>query len=223
MVLIEAGTFMMGSPSSELDRHSSEIQHQVTITNDYYIGKYEVTQAHWQSVMGNNPSYFSGNPDRPVENVSWNDCQTFINNLNQMGQGVFRLPTEAEWELACRAGTSTRFYWGDDLDESQITGYAWYVGNNIPSETKDVGIKIYNPSELYDMSGNVWEWCYDWYGTYPTSPRTNPFGPYTGTTRVYRGGSWRHSAGDCRSASRYGFLPNGRSYSLGFRLFRKVL
>ncbi|MBC7324568.1 MAG: formylglycine-generating enzyme family protein, partial [Moorella sp. (in: Bacteria)] len=130
MVLIPAGTFMMGSPNNEQDRSSNEgPQHQVTLTKPFYLGKYEVTQAQWKAVMGSNPSYFRGN-NLPVEQVSWNDCQTFIQRLNQLGQGTFRLPTEAEWEYACRAGTTTRFYWGDDPNYSQIGQYAWYDRNS---------------------------------------------------------------------------------------------
>ncbi|RJP32347.1 MAG: formylglycine-generating enzyme family protein, partial [Candidatus Omnitrophota bacterium] len=141
MVLIPAGTFTMGSPSSEKDRDDDEgPQHQVTISKPFYIGKYPVTQAQWLAVMGTNPAegYGVGN-DYPVYNISWNDCQEFIKKLNQMGQGEFRLPTEAEWEYACRAGTTTRFFWGNDLNYTEIKDYAWYDGNNNPRGTKEVG------------------------------------------------------------------------------------
>ncbi|RJP31421.1 MAG: formylglycine-generating enzyme family protein, partial [Candidatus Omnitrophota bacterium] len=141
MVLIPAGDFMMGSPDNEKDKYNNERpQHKVIISNPFYLGKYEVTPAQWQVVMGNNPAkdYGVGN-DYPVYNVSWNDCQEFIKKLNQLGQGTFRLPTEAEWEYACRAGTTTRFFWGNDLNYTEIKDYAWYDGNNNPRGTKEVG------------------------------------------------------------------------------------
>jgi formylglycine-generating enzyme required for sulfatase activity len=213
MVLIKAGTFKMGSPSTEKGHDNNEQQHVVTITKEFYIGKYEVTQAQWQSVRGSNPSYFSGNPDNPVERVSWNDCQEFITKLNQTGQGTFRLPTEAEWEYACRAGTTERYYWGDDPDYSFIKEYAWYSGNNSPYGTKEVGTRLPNRWGLFDMSGNVWEWCQDWYGPYPTPP--NP-----GVYRVLRGGSGHSYSSICRSANRSWNDPNNRHYNSGFRLCR---
>ncbi len=222
MVHIPAGTFTMGSPSTESGRDSDEgPQHQVTITKDFYLGKYEVTQAQWEAVMGSNPSSSYGvRPNYPVYNVSWNDCQSYIEKLNQMGQGTFRLPTEAEWEYACRAGTQTRFYWGDDPNETQIKDYAWYDGNNSPSGTKEVGLKIPNAFGLYDMSGNVWEWCSDWYGSYPSGSVVDPVGPYSGSHRVNRGGDWGSNAQACRSASRGGHSPDGRASRIGFRLLR---
>ncbi|HQH73014.1 MAG TPA: formylglycine-generating enzyme family protein, partial [bacterium] len=168
MVLIPAGTFVMGSPDSEQDRYSEEgPQHQVTLTKPFYLGKYEVTQAQWQAVMGSNPSHFQGD-NLPVEMVSWNDCQTFIQQLNQLGQGTFRLPTEAEWECACRAGTTWRFSHGNVLecgDECESCTahdlFMWWCGNS-GNHTHEVGSKLPNPWGLYDMHGNVWELCNDW-------------------------------------------------------------
>ena len=156
MILIPAGTFTMGSPSNEKDRTIDEVQHQVTLTKDFYIGKYEVTQAQWQAVMGSNPSSFSGD-NNPVELVSWNNCQEFITKLNQMGQGTFGLPTEAEWEYSYRAGTTTAFYWGEDTGYSQIGQYAWYSSNS-SSKTHEVGQKLPNAWGMHDMIGNVNEW-----------------------------------------------------------------
>ncbi len=219
MVFITAGTFMMGSPSSDKDRGSDETQHQVTLTQDFYIGKYEVTQAQWEAVMGNNPSYFSEMPNNPVEQVSWNDCQEFITKLNQMGQGTFRLPTEAEWEYACRAGTTERFYWGDDPNDSQINDYAWYDGNS-GYITKEVATKLPNRWGLFDMSGNVWEWCQDWYSDYPSTPVIDPVVTNSGIYRVLRGGCWSYDARYCRSASRYGSDPDFGYYGSGFRICR---
>ena len=210
MVLIQPGVFTMGS--SEFTP-----AHQVTITKAFYIGKYEVTQAQWQAVMGSNPSSFKGD-NLPVELVSWNQCQTFIQTLNQMGQGTFRLPTEAEWEYACRAGTTTLYYWGDDPGETQIGEYAWYLGNS-GSKTHDVGLKKSNGWGLYDMSGNVWEWCQDWSGNYNSEPQNDPTGADTGLYRVLRGGSWNSLPHDCRSACRGRISPDFRGVT-GLRLQR---
>ena len=219
MVLINPGTFTMGSPSNEKDRSNNEgPQHQVTITKPFYMGKYEVTQAQWQSVMGSNPSNWKGN-NLPVEQVSWDDCQAFIQNLNSLGQGTFRLPTEAEWEYACRAGTTTRFYWGDDLNYSQIGDYVWYYANS-SSNTHEVGLKKPNLWGLFDMSGNVWEWCQDWYGIYTTNAQNDPSGVNSGSDRVYRGGSWYSDASICRSAFRVDSTPVSSNYSLGLRVIR---
>jgi formylglycine-generating enzyme required for sulfatase activity len=209
MVLIPAGTFLMGSPPSEKDRGDDEgPQHQVTITKDFYLGKYEVTQAQWEAVMGNNPSGFKGDNlpvDMVWETASRNDCQAFIEKLNGMALAVvtFRLPTEAEWEYACRAGTTTRFYWGDDPDYSQIGVYAWY-GDNSAGQTHEVGLKLPNAWALYDMSGNVPEWCQDWYGAYRSGSQVDPIGPESGEGRVARGGSCCHERWVVRSAFRHG-------------------
>ena len=168
-VWIEPGTFLMGAADLGFT------EHEVTISRGFYLGKYEITQGQWESVMGSNPSYFGGS-NRPVEQVSWNDVQEFIGRLNEAaGEEVYRLPTEAEWEYACRAGTTTRWSFGDD--EGQLGEYAWYTGNNSPYGTKEVGTKRPNPWGLYDMHGNVWEWCQDWYGSYTSDSQIDPAGP----------------------------------------------
>ncbi len=217
MVLIKAGRFTMGSPGTDPDRDDDELpQHPVTLTYDFYIGKYEVTQAQWEAVMGSNPSTFPGRPDNPVDQLSYRDGLEFIRRLNQKYMGKFRHPTEAEWEYACRAGTTTRFYWGGDA--GAIDSYAWYVGNT--SETMPVGSKRPNAWGLYDMAGNVFEWCSDWSGPYPVAEQTNPPGPAYGSYRILRGGSWFHDAVLCRSASRYAVSGDVRFRYYGLRLVR---
>ncbi|MGI6457227.1 MAG: formylglycine-generating enzyme family protein [bacterium] len=234
MTLIKAGAFTMGAALDERARHEWEwLPHSVTITRDYYLGKYEVTQAQWQAVMGSNPAREHGiGADYPVYYVTWNDCQQFIDKLNQSGQGKFRLPTEAEWEYACRAGTTMRFSHGDVLECGDVCEacpehdkYMWWCGNNNPQGAKEVGLKLPNPWGLYDMHGNVYEWCQDWWEEpYEREAVTDPQGPAAGTHRVLRGGGWSFDALGCRSAFRYGYSPdNPRSYSgFGFRLLREV-
>jgi len=225
MVRIPAGTFIMGSPVPTW--HESEISaHTVTISKDYYIGRYEVTQGQWKTIMdGANPSRFKIGDDYPVENVSWDDiCRGdgFLKKINALTGKNFRLPTEAEWEYACRAGQDADFYWGDDPTHELTGSYAWYwdASSSENSSTHPVGLKTPNAFGLYDMSGNVWEWCNDSYESYDDSPVTDPrlsevpFGPY----RVNRGGSWHHSADACRSAFRNGNSPSERYNFLGFRL-----
>ena len=215
MVKVEAGSFMMGATSEMQDPFDDEKPvHQVTLTNDYYMGKYEVTQALWQSVMGSNPSYFKGD-DLPVEQVSWNDCQEFISKLNSMTDRKFRLPTEAEWEYAARGGKKSRGY--QYSGSSNISDVAWYTDNS-GSKTHPVGTKQANELGLYDMTGNVLEWCQDWYGSYVGSSQTNPTGAVSGSYRVYRGGSWYYSARYCRSSFRYFITPGYRVSDLGLRL-----
>ena len=222
MVLIQPGTFMMGSAAGgEKDRQANEgPKHRVTITRPFYMGKYEVTQEQWQTVMGNNPSYYNG-INLPVEKTSWDNCQTFIQKLNQLGQGIFRLPTEAEWEYACRAGTTARFYWGDDLNETQIYEYAWYDGNS-SLKTHGEGLKKPNSWGLYDMSGNVFEWCQDWLGTFTSNAQNDPVGPNSGSHHVFKGGACQDPAGSCRPACRVGGTPNYTNSNLGFRLVRPL-
>jgi formylglycine-generating enzyme required for sulfatase activity len=209
-VKIPSGSFMMGSPTSEKDRSGDEIQHQVTISKDFYLGKYEVTQAQWQAIMGSNPSNFKSD-NLPVEQVNWDDTQEFIKKLNAKGEGTYRLPTEAEWEYAARAGTTGDYY-------GNIDSIAWYKDNS-GSKTHPVGQKQANAFGLYDMSGNVWEWCQDWYGDYPSGAVTNPTGATSGSARVSRGGSWSDPAVNLRSACRY--TPSERFSFLGFRLLRQ--
>jgi formylglycine-generating enzyme required for sulfatase activity len=217
-VLIPAGSFTMGADKNfEAASNDETPQHLVSISKPFYLGKYEVTQAQWAAVMENNPSTFKGRSN-PVEEVSWDDIQTFIKRLNQKeGHKRYRLPTEAEWEYAARAGTTSAYSFGDD--EDSVGRYAWYVGNS-GDKTHPVGQKQPNPWGLHDMHGNVWEWVQDWYGDqyYSDSPGTDPKGPSTGNVRVVRGGSWGGSAGRCRSANRFSVTPVFQDYVLGFRL-----
>jgi formylglycine-generating enzyme required for sulfatase activity len=220
-VYIPPGTFMMGSPSSEPGRGSDETRHQVTLTRGYYLQTTEVTQGQWKAVMGDNPSRFDNcGDDCPVENVSWNDVQEFIRKLNQReGMNKYRLPTEAEWEYACRSGSDTKYCFGDS--KSDLEQYAWF-GSSFFGKTHPVAQKRPNAWGLYDMHGNVWEWCGDRYGDYPSSLVTDPAGPSSGSCRVRRGGSWDYVAAYCRSADRDGRPPDLRRYYLGFRLARSL-
>ncbi|MDL2275305.1 formylglycine-generating enzyme family protein [Desulfosarcina sp. OttesenSCG-928-G10] len=218
-MLIPAGLFMMGSPETEKGRYSDETPHKVTITQPFYLGKYPVIQAQWQAVMGENPSYFNGD-DKPVEAVSWNDVQRFIERLNQKEKTWrYRLPTEAEWEYAARAGSKTAWCFGDN--ENQLRDYAWY-GEYCweTGSTHPVGQKKPNAWGLHDMHGNVWEWVQDWYAGwyYGASLPVDPQGPDSGADRVFRGGGWGGSALSCRSALRFHDSPVIRSHLLGFRV-----
>ena len=215
MVKVEAGTFMMGATSEMQDPWNDEKPvHQVTLTNDYYMGKYEVTQSLWQTVMGSNPSNFKGD-NLPVERVSWNDSQEFINKLNSMTGRKFRLPTEAEWEYAARGGKKSRGY--QYSGSRKISDVAWYRYNS-RSNTHPVGTKLVNELGIYDMSGNVCEWCQDWYGPYSNSSQTNPTGADSGNGRVCRGGSWNYDAGRCCSSSRSNITAGYRDGCHGLRL-----
>ncbi|MFH1737697.1 MAG: formylglycine-generating enzyme family protein, partial [bacterium] len=214
-VRIPAGDFLMGSPNDEKGRDADEGPvHKVTLSKPFYLGIHEVTQDQWAAVMNKTPSEFQPRGDNPVEKVCWDDCEWFIAAINKLGLGQFRLPTEAEWEYACRAGTNTRFYWGDDPDEKQADDYAWYEQDS----TSPVGRKKPNAWGLYDMGGNVWEWCSDWFGDYPGEAQRDPQGPCEGEARVSRGGGWRYQVQYCRSADRYYALPNVWSYLIGLRL-----
>ena len=215
MVKVEAGSFDMGAtPEMQAPYEVEKPVHRVTLTNNYYIGKYEVTQALWQAVMGSNPSHFKGD-DLPVEQVSWNDCQDFISKLNAMTGKRFRLPTESEWEYAARGGNKSRGY--QYSGSYNIDDVAWYSDNS-GSKTHAVGTKEPNELGIYDMTGNVWEWCQDWYGSYSGSPQTNPTGAVSGSFRVGRGGSWIYSASECRSSYRNYGTPGDRYGFLGLRL-----
>ncbi len=224
-VYIEPGSFIMGSPEDEPGRSRNEIQHQVTLTQGFYIQTTEVTQGQWQAVMGSNPADFSAcGDDCPVEFVSWNDVQAFIDALNSMGEGTYRLPTEAEWEYVARAGSTTAFANGQITETG--TGYdpvldsmGWYAYNSNGS-THPVAQKQANAWGLYDMHGNVYEWCQDRYGSYPSESVTDPEGPSSITIRVYRGGSWLRTARRCRSAFRSNDRPGFANRDLGFRLVR---
>ncbi len=215
MVKVEAGSFNMGAtPEMQNPDEDEKPVHRVTLTNNYYIGKYEVTQALWQAVMGSNPSHFKGD-DLPVEQVSWNDCQDFISKLNAMTGKRFRLPSEAEWEYAARGGKKSRGY--QYSGSNTLGDVAWYEGNS-GSKTHAVGTKQPNELGIYDMTGNVYEWCQDWYGSYSSSPQTNPIGAVSGSCRVYRGGCWVSSARNCRTSYRGRRTPDFRYGFLGLRL-----
>ena len=204
------GDFLMGSTSSEEGRVDGESQHKVTLTRGFWMGKYEVTQGQWQAVMGSNPSHFKGSADLPVEMVNWNDCQEFVKKLSQRTRNAYRLPTEAEWEYACRAGSTTAYCFGNDA--SGLGAYAWYEDNS-GARTHGKGGKKANSWGLHDMHGNVNEWCQDWGGRYPTDAVKDPQGPSSGEYgdyRVQRGGSWATDSTSCRAASRKGDTPDAR-------------
>ncbi len=215
MVYVSGGTFTMGATSEQgSDAEDDEKPtHSVTVS-DFYICKYEVTQTLWKEVMGNNPSSWKGD-NLPVENVSWDDCQDFIRKLNTLTGKNFRLPTEAEWEFAARGGNKSRGY--KYAGSNNIGDVAWYDGNS-GNKTHIVGTKSPNELGIYDMSGNVYEWCQDWYGDYSSASQTNPTGASNGSYRVLRGGSWDGDARDCRSSYRYGITPGGRLNDNGLRL-----
>ncbi|HPO14601.1 MAG TPA: PASTA domain-containing protein [Candidatus Hydrogenedentes bacterium] len=215
------GEYWMGAPEAEVDSNGNERpQHLVQLSQGFWLSKYEITQLQWQTVMGINPAYFKGD-SRPVECVSWNRVQEYIQALNEANPGMnFRLPTEAEWEYACRAGTTTRFYWGDDLDGSMVEDYAW-TDLDSWGRTHEAGAKLPNPWGLYDMSGNVSEWTQDWYGVYGSDPVVDPAGPETGATRVVRGGNWGVHYPSCRSAMRVNYANPDYGFNyMGFRLAR---
>ena len=216
MVYVGPGTFVMGAtPEQDIDLWLNERPtHRVTLS-PYFIGKYEVTQELYAAVMGNNPSKFKG-AKRPVESVSWDDCQDFIRKLNALTSMNFRLPTEAEWEFSARGGNRSegfKYSGSNDIDD-----VAWYDANS-GKETHSVGLKSPNELGLYDMSGNVWEWCRDRYGEYCSSSQTNPIGPSLGFRRVFRGGCWCSLGRSCRVSRRNdGRSPDHRKDIFGFRL-----
>jgi formylglycine-generating enzyme required for sulfatase activity len=221
-ILIPSGTFMMGSPANEDGRGNDETEHQVTISKPFYMQTTPLTQSQWGIVMVDNPSnftkWFTTQHHYPVEQVSWNDVQKFIWELNQLeGTDRYRLPTEAQWEYAARAGTTTRFYTGNS--EEGLSRVGW-CSSNAGGGTSQVAQKAPNAWGLYDMHGNVYEWVQDWKGDYPNSSVTDPEGPPSGRVRVNRGGSWYSNAGFCRSAKRSSNDPDERDNRLGFRLLR---
>ncbi len=239
MIKVEGGTFSMGATSEQgsdaFYGDDEEPVHSVTLS-DYYIGETEVTQELWQAVMGSNPSEFTGNNQRPVENVSWNDCQEFIRKLNSLTGKKFRLPTEAEWEYAARGGKHCNDHVYKYSGSNNVDEVAWYWRNSGDKylsgewdedkvnknncKTHPVKTKKANKLGLYDMSGNVWEWCNDWYDEdyYQNSPQTNPEGPSTGERRVLRGGSYCNSDRGVRVSSRGGYTPDDRCINCGLRL-----
>ena len=215
MVRVEVGTFTMGAtPEMEKPSDWEKPTHKVTLTNDYYIGKYEVTQALWQAVMNSNPSNFKGD-NLPVEQVSWDDCQEFISKLNIITGKKFRLPTEAEWEYAARGGKKSRGY--QYSGSNNLTDVAWYEDNS-GSKTHAVGSKQANELGIYDMSGNVYEWCQDCFNSYSSSSQVNPTGANSGSNRVLRGGSWGGTARYCRSSCRSSVKPDNCGNFIGLRL-----
>lgn len=242
MVLVPPGEFSMGSSEDEqedlsanarqisdwwlLERLSSEgPQHRVKITQPFFVSRYEVTQAQWLAVMGNNPSEFKGDLSHPVEHISWNDGQIFISKLNERAasRGMsFAMPTEAQWEHACRAGTTTLWHFGNS--EKGVTQYGW-INANAEGRTHPVGLLEPNAFGIHDLVGNVWEWCADWHKTnyYTKEPVDDPSGPPNGSRRTGRGGGWRSSAWHCRSATRPFSTPNSRSGDLGFRLISTLI
>ncbi len=219
MVHVQGGTFMMGANEGDEKAFASEKPaHEVTLS-DYWMGETQVTQALWQAVMGENPSRFRGDPNLPVENVSWRNCKDFIRKLNRLTGKEFRLPTEAQWEFAARGGNlgkDNRYLYAGSND---IYDVAWYDGNS-KEKTHPVGERAPNELGLYDMSGNVWEWCDDWFDVqyYRKSPAKDPIGPSSGTKRVRRGGSWFNSAMFCRVSYRGSLMPAGTDFILGLRL-----
>jgi len=215
-VRIPPGTFKMGSERGDPDERPL---HQVTISTSFYMGKYEVTQGQWQTVMGTNPSLFPDDPKRPVDQVTWDDAQTFIRKLNALeGVSLYRLPTEAEWEHAARAGSPSIYSYGND--PKYLGEYAWYRAN-AARHTHPVGQKKPNAWGLHDMLGNVWEWVQDWEGKYPSGPVTDPPGPASGTYRMRRGCAWNNEANVCRVANRYSVV-GFRDDFLGFRVVRTI-
>ncbi|MEX2213794.1 MAG: SUMF1/EgtB/PvdO family nonheme iron enzyme [Phycisphaeraceae bacterium] len=217
LVWIKPGSFDMGSPASEAGRDPGEVQHRVTLTKGFYMGTTEVTQAQWKVVMGNDPSAFKGD-DLPVESVSWDDTVAFCRKLSEKEGKTYRLPTEAEWEYTCRAGTSTAFHSGNVV--SDLAAVAWYGGvqGNSDNKTHPVGSKKANAWGLYDMHGNVWEWCHDWLDNYPSQAIVDPSGPSSGTSRIQRGGGWVLTQGPTRSAHRHRNAPEFRGGDVGFRV-----
>jgi formylglycine-generating enzyme required for sulfatase activity len=246
-ILIRGETFTMGSPATELERVKDELQHRVTVS-DFYLAKSEVTQKEYRALTGNNPSNSQGG-NLPVENVTWFDAVRYCNarsvqegltpaytiqgdnvTWNRNSDG-YRLPTEAEWEYACRAGTATPFNTGNNISDSQANFNNNYGYNNDASgritggyRQKTVAVNSFSPNQfgLFDMHGNVWEWCWDWYGAYGTAARTNPAGSEAGTLRVNRGGGWNDFPRHLRSAYRATTPPNNTSFNIGFRLARNA-
>ncbi len=215
---IPSGSFLMGSPTSEVDRFDNEVQHRVTLTQGFWMLETEVTQEMWESLMDFNPSWYKDSK-RPVEYVTWYEVLEFITKLNSKGIGTFRLPTEAEWEYACRAGSEGAYCFGDSV--TMLSKYAWYNWGQDEKQTRPVGVQQANAWGLYDMHGNVLEYCQDWYEEeYPLGSQTDPRGPAKGYERVLRGGSFRDGAMNCRSAFRDDNISDVRWDDIGFRLVR---
>ncbi|MEJ5375757.1 MAG: formylglycine-generating enzyme family protein [bacterium] len=234
-IKIPPGSFIMGSPEKEQFRNPDETPHLVRLSRGFFMQETEVTQAQWRAVMGSNPSFFKDCGDNcPVERVSWNDVARFLEALNKRAEGIYRLPTEAEWEYACRAGTKSAFSWGDSPDctrgmfsNNPRRGVARCLNEVLARGLKagsPAPVRSYapNPWGLYDMHGNLWEWCQDWYGPYPQDELIDPQGPAQGTFKVRRGGSWFKYATFGRSANRTWAHPASRYNTTGFRLVREL-
>jgi len=221
LVPIPAGRFLRGSPDSEVGRQKDEgPQHYVDIPDAFYMGRFEITQAQWQRLMGSNPSTFQHtitSANLPVDRVSWEDAQSFIEKLNQRFEGTFSLPTEAEWEYACRAGSSERFPWGEDSNFRELNQHGWF-NSRAEGKSHAVGSKQPNDWGLYDMHGNVWEWCQDWFGPYEEETVRNPKGPSEGSHKVIRGGSWFNEPEALRNANRHRHPIDSRQTNLGLRV-----
>ena len=222
---IPAGWFVMGSPENEKGRLQSEVQHEVTLTQGCWLADTACTQALWMAVMGENPANFTGDRQNPVEQVSWDNTQVFFSQLNTQHESFnFSLPSEAQWEYACRAGTASSFSFGEELTTEKANynaKWAWEDDKEVGEyREKTLPVKSFdtNPWGMYQMHGNVWEWCQDWYSDYPTSPVQNPEGVESGENRVLRGGSWIDYGQFVRSARRSGRAPDDRNYFIGFRL-----
>jgi formylglycine-generating enzyme required for sulfatase activity len=223
-VWIPSGNFMMGTPKDEIGGDfEKKIQHKVTLTKGFYMGVHHVTQEQWQAVMGNNPSQYKNEKNSPAENLSWDDCQKFVKKLREKDKKPYRLPTEAEWEYACRAGTTTPFHFGETISTDQVN----YNGNYTYSNGKKgqyrqkptpVGSFPANAWGLHDMHGNLWQWCQDWYGNYPQKDVVDPQGPEKGDLRVLRGGAFNESPVSSRSASRIWHQPDRPGETIGFRV-----
>ena len=226
LVLIPAGSFTMGSPRHERGRRDVERQHAVALTKSFYLGATEVTQGQWRQLMDDNPSFFEGD-DLPVETITWEQAVEFCRRLSAAEQHRYRLPTEAEWEYACRAGTVTPFWTGATIGSDQANfdarkTYGDGVAGEYREATTPVGSFPPNAWGLYDMHGNVWEWCADWHGDYPRGAVNDPQGPATGTTRIVRGGCWINDPGVCRSANRGDTVPVSWNFHFGFRVVREL-
>lgn len=222
--LIPQGEFTMGSARSENGRQPAEVQHNVTLTRSFYLAMTEVTQAQWLKLMEENPSFVEGG-DHPVETITWNDAIEFCRRLSDQDGVRYRLPTEAEWEYACRAGTTTAYHTGDSLSTEQANFNGELdgpTGGLNRDETTPVGSFAANAWGLFDMHGNVWEWCSDWHGEYDTLKTTDPAGPEQGTTRVVRGGCWVNASKVCRSATRGDTEPMSWNFHFGMRVVREL-
>lgn len=220
LVRLEAGEFLMGCPPGESGVYDAETCHKVKLTKPYWIATTTVTQKHWQAVMGSNASSFRS-ADRPVEQVSWGDAVEFCRKLSLKEGRLYRLPTEAEWEYACRAGTTTSYSFGDNSE--RLGEYAWFTYNTDFSGTRPVALKKPNAWGLYDMHRNVYEWCADWDADYPSDEVTNPTGPAEGKSRIIRGGNWSDFAPGCTWAHRNGDRPDRRGDFIGFRVCKDTV